>query len=624
MGELSRVYLSVHTPRYCTYETAFAGKLAHPDFRAVRDGLVEQGRQLAGVQPDAIVINSCHLVATFPTVVDGTPRHRGILTAQEAPELIHGVEYDFPGDYELASAIIDRGRAAGHVCTLAADVHYPLDYGTVMPLVCYLDRTQRIPVVPVSVTLANDLEECFTWGQYVVRAVRERRRRAAFVASGSVSHKLVRGPERWPSPEDQELDHRFARMLADGEYEKLWAWLPEYAETVEAEMGGRHLAMMLGASLIFLHTALMAVSPAAAAETVKIGFITSLSGPAGIIGKHMKDSVELALDHLGRKVGGLDVEIIYGDDQRKPDVGKQLADEMLKKHRVHFVSGIIWSNVMLAVAPTVTQAGTFMIGTNAGPHELAGKMCNELFFTTSWQNDQTPEAMGKYMQDQGIRDGYAMAPNYAAGKDMISGFKRYFKGRVVDEVYTKLGQQDYQAEISQIRAAHPKAVFVFYPGDMGIQFVKQYVQAGLREQIPLYSVYTIDEVTLPALKEVAVGIFETRYWSPDLKNEANQKYIGDFRKKFGYTPSFYGTQSYDGILLIDSAVRAVKGDLSNRKGMIAAMRKADYKSTRGTYTYNVNHFPIQNFYLLKTVKGAGGEVEMQIQKTVFENHKDAY
>ncbi|OLC13667.1 MAG: ABC transporter substrate-binding protein [Candidatus Rokubacteria bacterium 13_1_40CM_69_27] len=368
----------------------------------------------------------------------------------------------------------------------------------------------------------------------------------------------------------------------------------------------------------------MAVSPAAAAETVKIGFITSLSGPAGIIGKHMKDSVELALDHLGRKVGGLDVEIIYGDDQRKPDVGKQLADEMLKKHRVHFVSGIIWSNVMLAVAPTVTQAGTFMIGTNAGPHELAGKMCNELFFTTSWQNDQTPEAMGKYMQDQGIRDVYAMAPNYAAGKDMISGFKRYFKGRVVDEVYTKLGQQDYQAEISQIRAAHPKAVFVFYPGDMGIQFVKQYVQAGLREQIPLYSVYTIDEVTLPALKEVAVGIFETRYWSPDLKNEANQKYIGDFRKKFGYTPSFYGTQSYDGILLIDSAVRAVKGDLSNRKGMIAAMRKADYKSTRGTYTYNVNHFPIQNFYLLKTVKGAGGEVEMQIQKTVFENHKDAY
>ena len=367
----------------------------------------------------------------------------------------------------------------------------------------------------------------------------------------------------------------------------------------------------------------LTVTGTAAAQTVKIGFITTLSGPQGVIGEHMKNSVELALDHLGRKVGGLDVEVIYGDDQVKPDVGKQLADEMLKKHRVHFVSGIIWSNVMLAVAPTVTQAGTFMIGTNAGPHELAGKMCNEQFFTTSWQNDQTPEAMGKYMSDQSITDVYAMAPNYAAGKDMIAGFKRYFKGKIVDEVYTKLGQTDYQAEISQLRAKNPKAVFVFYPGGMGIQFLKQYAQAGLRDQIPLYSVYTVDEISLPAVKEAALGNYETRYWSPDLKNEANQKYVSEFKKKFGKMPVFYGAQSYDGIMLIDSAVRAVKGDLGNRKGMIAAMRKADYRSTRGPYIYNVNHFPIQNFYLLKAVQ-VGPDLEMQIQKTVFENHKDSY
>src|SRR5207253_8270126 len=313
--------------------------------------------------------------------------------------------------------------------------------------------------------------------------------------------------------------------------------------------------------------ALLASGPALAQEKVKIGFITTLSGPQGVVGEYMRNSVELALDHLGRKMAGLDVEMIYGDDQVKPDVGKQVADEMLKKHQVYFVAGIIWSNVMLAVAPTVTGAGKFMIGTNAGPHELAGKMCNELFFTTSWQNDQTPEAMGKYMQDQNITDVYAMAPNYAAGKDMVNGFKRYFKGRIADEVYTKLGQQDYQAEISQLRGKSPKAVFVFYPGDMGIQFLKQYAQAGLREQIPLYSVYTVDEISLPAVAEAALGNYETRYWSPDLKNEANAKYVGDFKKKFGYTPSFYGAQSYDGILLIDSAVRAVKGDLGNKKGM---------------------------------------------------------
>src|SRR3989454_3569451 len=365
-------------------------------------------------------------------------------------------------------------------------------------------------------------------------------------------------------------------------------------------------------------------APVHAQQKLKIGFITTMSGPQGVIGQYMKDSVELALDHLGRKVGGLETEIIYGDDQTKPDVGVQLAEEMLKKHQVDFVSGIIWSNVMLAVVPVVTGAGKIMVGTNAGASPLAGSQCSELYFSTSWNNDQTPEAMGKFLQDSSVNDLYVMAPNYQAGKDMVAGLKRYYKGRIVEEIYTKLGQQDYQAEISQLRAKNPKAVFVFYPGGMGIQFLKQYAQAGLREQIPLYSVYTVDEISLPAVKEAALGNFETRYWSPDLKNEANAKYVSDFKKKYGKTPVFYGAQSYDGIMLIDSAVRAVKGDLGNRKGMVSAMRKADFRSTRGKFTFNVNHTPIQNFYLLRAVKGSGGEMEMQIQKTVFENHKDAY
>jgi len=374
------------------------------------------------------------------------------------------------------------------------------------------------------------------------------------------------------------------------------------------------------ASALFL-----APGQASAQQKVKIGFITTLSGPQGVIGEYMKNSVELALDHLGRKMAGLDVEVFYGDDQVKPDVGKQVAEEMLKKQQVDFVAGIIWSNVMLAVAPTVTDAGKIMVGTNAGPHELAGKQCSELFFTTSWQNDDTPEAMGKVMQDQGISDVYLMAPNYAAGKDMINGFKRSYRGRIVDEVYTRLGQTDYQAEISQLRAKNPKAVFVFYPGGMGISFLRQYSEAGLRGQFPLYSVYTVDEISITALKHAALGQFETRYWSPDLKNPANQKYVSDYRKKYGKMPVFYGAQSYDGILLIDSAVRAVKGNLANTKGMAAAMKKADFASTRGKFSYNTNHFPIQNFYLLKTVTGpAGQDPVMEIQKTVFTNHKDSY
>jgi branched-chain amino acid transport system substrate-binding protein len=370
--------------------------------------------------------------------------------------------------------------------------------------------------------------------------------------------------------------------------------------------------------------ALAIAGSAAAQQKVKIGFITTLSGPQGVIGEHMKNSVELALDHLGRKMGGLDVEVIYGDDQFKPDVGVQVAQEMLTKHQVDFVSGIIWSNVMMAVSPTVTSAGKIMVGTNAGPSPLAGAQCNRLHINVSWQNDQTPEAMGKYMSDAGINDVYIMAPNYQAGKDMLTGFKRYFKGRIVDEVYTKLGQADYQAEISQLRAKNPKAVFVFYPGGMGIQFLNQWYQAGLRDKIPLYSVYTVDEITLPTVKEAALGQWETRYWSPDLKNPANQRYVSDYRKKYAKWPVFYGAQSYDGMLLIDSAVRAVKGNLKDTDALIRAMRRADFNSIRGRFTFNDNNHPIQNFYLLKAVKDASGELVMQTQRAVFENHRDAY
>ncbi len=243
---LAGVYLAAHTPRYCTKAAAFEGKLAHPDFRPLRDGLVEQGRHLRSRSPDVVIINSCHLVSTFSTLVDGTPRHRGILTAQEAPDLIAGVEFDFPGDGAFAGALVARGRAAGHLAGLVDDPHYPLDYGTVMPILCYLDPPQSIPVVPISVTLLNSLDECCQWGRFVAETLQATGRRGVFVASGALSHRLVRGPERWPLPDDRKRDERFAQMLAEGDYDALFRWLPEFANAAEAELGGRHLAMMLG------------------------------------------------------------------------------------------------------------------------------------------------------------------------------------------------------------------------------------------------------------------------------------------------------------------------------------------------------------------------------------------
>src|SRR4051812_20803217 len=374
-----------------------------------------------------------------------------------------------------------------------------------------------------------------------------------------------------------------------------------------------------------LVAALLALAaPVNAQQRIKIGFITTLSGPPAIIGKHMKDSVDLALDHLGHKMGGNAVEVIYGDDQFKPEVGVQLAEEMLKKNQVDFMAGIIWSNVMMAVVPVVTGAGKIMVGANAGASPLAGSQCNELYFSASWNNDQSAESLGKYLNDKGISDLYVLAPNYQAGKDMVAGLKRYYKGRIVEEVYTKFQQQDYQAEISQLRSKNPKAVFAFYPGGMGIQFVKQYTQAGLRDQIPLYTVFTVDETTLPALKEAAIGQYEARFWSPDLKIPASEKFVADFRKKNGYTPSYYGAQSYDAIMLIDSAVRGTKGNLKDTQALVKEMRKANYSSVRGKFEFNVNQHPIQDFYLLQAVKGGQDGAEMKIVTKAFEKHKDAY
>jgi len=378
----------------------------------------------------------------------------------------------------------------------------------------------------------------------------------------------------------------------------------------------KHLAAAAAALLLAL--------PADAADNVKIGFVTTLSGPAGIIGKHMKDASDLALAMLGGKIGGLPGQIVYGDDQQKPDVGRQVADEMLKRDKVDFMTGMLWSNVLLAVYQPVIQSGTILISANAGPHEIAGAQCAPNFFSASWQNDQTPEAMGKYMADQKMDDIYAIAPDYAAGRDMLSGFKRYFKGKVAAEIYTKFGQSDYQVEISQIRDANPKAVFVFLPGGMGIQFVKQYAQSGLREKIPLYSAFTVDETTLPAIGDAADGNYEVGFWSPDLDNTRNKAFVAAFRDKYHYYPSFYAAQSFDAIAMIDRAVAAVKGDLADKKGLIAALDKADFPSVRGPFKYNTNHFPIENFYLLRIAKDKDGTYVRKIQQTVFADHADAY
>ncbi len=365
----------------------------------------------------------------------------------------------------------------------------------------------------------------------------------------------------------------------------------------------------------------LAASPVAA-EKVKVGFIVTLTGGGGIIGKPMKNAFELGMEHVGGRLGGMETEVIYADDKRKPDVAKQLVNKMIKKDRVHFVTGIIWSNLLVAIHGPVTRSNTFLISSNAGAGAVAGKRCSKNFFNVSFQNDVMPEGMGKYMTDKKINNVYAMSPNYQAGKDMIKGFKRMYKGKIVGEVYTKLGQKDYQAEISALRAANPSAAFIFLPGGMGINFIKQYAQAGLSKKIPLYSVYSVDALTLPALKDAAVGTFGVQHWSPDLGNSVNRRFVESYRKKYGKTPAFYAAQAYDTVMFLDNAIRKA-GGVGDRDKLRTAMRAGDFPNTRGTFKFNNNHFPIQNIYLREAVNDNGNYVTKTLG-VVLSAHGDAY
>jgi branched-chain amino acid transport system substrate-binding protein len=373
--------------------------------------------------------------------------------------------------------------------------------------------------------------------------------------------------------------------------------------------------------------ALLAAGPAAAQQkTIKIGFVSTFSGPTAVIGNDMRNSFELALDHLGHKMGGLPVEVIYEDDQQKPDVGKQKTDKLIQSDHVDFLAGYIWSNVFLASIKSAVDAKTFIISANAGPHETAGELCSPYIFSTSWQNDQVPQAVGKYMNQKGVKSVFLIGPNYAAGKDMLAGVASTFKGKVLGkELTTWPSQLDFSAELAKAKASGAESIYIFYPGKAGVQFLAQYAQAGLKGKIALYQGFSIDELSLPLQKDLALGVPGAIEWVNDLPNDANKKFVADYIKKFdGKRPSFYGAQSYDAAMLIASAVAATKGNMSDKAAVQKAMEKADFKSVRGNFKFGNNHVPIQNFYLEEAVKDAKGDYVLKTTATIVKDDQDRF
>ncbi len=359
-------------------------------------------------------------------------------------------------------------------------------------------------------------------------------------------------------------------------------------------------------------------------EKLKIGIIATLSGPPAVLGQQLRNGFNLAVKDLNGKLGGRDVEVIVADDELKPDLAVNKVKALVDRDKVDFVVGPIFSNILAAIMKPVTEGGAILISPNAGTSNFAGKECNPNFFVTSYQNDQVFAVSGKHAQDTGIKKAFLMAPNYQAGKDALAGFKAFFKGDIADEVYVPLNQLDFSAELAKIAAANPDAIYVFLPGGMGVNFVKQFRQAGLANNVTFLSAFTVDESTLPAQQDAALGFFGGANWAPDLDNPQNKRFVADYEKEFGAVPATYAFQAYDAALLIDSAVRQVQGNVANREALRAAMMKAEFASLRGGFKFNTNHYPIQDFYLVKVAKRADGKFETQIVKKVFENYADPH
>jgi len=370
--------------------------------------------------------------------------------------------------------------------------------------------------------------------------------------------------------------------------------------------------------------AMAAVAVSGAAAEVKIGMITTLSGGGASLGIDVRDGFMLALKEEGGMLGGQKVELLVEDDARKPDKAKQIAERYLKRDQVDIVIGIIWSNLALAVVPSVTKADTFYLSPNAGPSQLAGKACHKNYFNVAWQNDNLHEAMGQYVKDQGFKKPYILAHNYPAGKDALTGFKRFYGDAVAGEVYTQLGQKDYAAEISALRAAEPDSVF-FLPGGMGIAFLKQYRQAGLSDEIPVFGpAFSFDQGILKAVGDSALGVKNSSQWSRDIDNPANKAFVENFQAEYGRLPSLYASQGYDTARLISSAIKAVGGELSNKDQFRQALEAADFASVRGAFKFGPNHHPIQDIYVREVYVDEAGVLTNKIVAKAMSNHSDAY
>jgi branched-chain amino acid transport system substrate-binding protein len=364
---------------------------------------------------------------------------------------------------------------------------------------------------------------------------------------------------------------------------------------------------------------------ASAQAPVKIGFVSTFSGPQGQLGEEIHAGFRIALDERGGKLGGVPVEILVGDDQTKPDIARQLVDKMIEQDKVDILTGMLNSSVLLAMVRPAFEANKIVISSIAAPSVLAGKQCNVNFFVASPQNDASSEAMGQYLQAKGIKRVVLIASNYPAGRDKMTGFKRFFKGEVVAELYPPFTQLDYAAEIAQVRAAKADAVFEFLPGGIGINFLKQFNESGLKKEVKLYTDFGgLDEMMIAAVGDGSLGAQTASFWTASFKNPVNAKFVAAYEKKFNRLPSFYAATGYDTALLLDAAIKAAGGNVADKVKFRKAVADAQFDAVRGRFRFNTNHIPLSDFYLTTVSKDDKGRYILALGEKILSDHKDAY
>ncbi len=373
-------------------------------------------------------------------------------------------------------------------------------------------------------------------------------------------------------------------------------------------------------------SAALAIAPLSvvhAQTPVKIGFVSTLSGPAGYLGQDIRDAFQLAMEREGGRLGGVPIQLVIEDDGLKPGAAKQIVERFVKTEKIRIVTGVVFSNVSVSIVPDVVDAGALFLSPNAGPSNFAGKECHRNYFVYSWQNDALHESAGALANNLGYKNAFVLAANYQAGKDAVAGFKRLFKGNIVEEVYTKLDQTDFAAEMARIRAAKPDVVYQFHPGGTGIAFLKQYAQAGLNTQIPMVGAEPmLDIATLRAVGDTALGLNVGVKWNTDFDNPESKDFVAAFQKKYNRVPSYYAAQGWDTAQALAAALKVVGSDDPAKLG--AELRKANFKSVRGPFRFGPNQHPVQDWYQVQPVKNADGSLSLKTIGKILSNHGDAF